>query len=63
MIFRVFLMDFINNNLVHYNIPFIFLSDNFLCVSNNYFWFKTRACKKDITIDINGNIQFVTNVI
>ena len=56
-------MDFINNNLVHYNTPFIFLSDNFLCVSNNYFWFKTRECKKDITIDINGNIEFVINVI
>lgn len=56
-------IDFINNNLVHYNIPFIFLSDNFLCVSNNYFWFKTRKCKKDITIDINGNIQFVNNII
>ena len=56
-------MDFINNNLVHYEIPFIFLSDNFLCVSNNYFWFKIRENKKDITIDINGNIRFVKDII
>lgn len=56
-------MDFINNNLAHYNIPFIFFSDNFLCISNNYFWFKSRKCKKDITIDINGNIEFVENII
>lgn len=56
-------IDFINNDLAHYNIPFIFLSDNFLCVSNNYFWFKARECKKDITIDINGNIKFVHDVI
>lgn len=56
-------MDFINNNLAHFNIPFIFFSDNFLCVSNNYFWFKSRTCKKDITIDINGNIEFVENIV
>lgn len=56
-------MDFINNNLACYNIPFIFLSENFLCVSNNYFWFKTRKCKRDITVDINGNIKFVKDVI
>lgn len=56
-------MDFINNNLAHYNIPFIFLSDNFLCVSNNYFWFNSRAGKEDITIDINGNIKFVNDII
>lgn len=56
-------MDFINNNLACYNIPFIFLSENFMCVSNNYFWFKTRECKKDITVDINGNIKFVRDII
>lgn len=55
-------IDFINNNLTNYNIPIIFLSDNFMCVSNNYFWFKTRKYEKDLSIDINGNIKFVKEI-
>ena len=53
----VSLADFIGENIMHYNIPIIFFSDNYKCISNNFFWFSQRCLFNDLTIDIHGNIS------
>ena len=55
----VSLVDFINDNIIHYNVPIIFFSDNYRCILNNSYWFAQRSSFDDLTIDIHGNISYV----
>lgn len=55
----VSLVDFIDENIIHYNIPIIFFSDNYKCVLNNFYWFAQRSSFYDLTIDIHGNIYCI----
>lgn len=56
------LMDFIDDNIIHYNVPIIFFSDNYRCIYNNYYWFKQRYKFNDLTIDIHGNISYIKDL-
>lgn len=55
----VSLVDFIDENIIHYNVPIIFFSDNYKCILNNYYWFAQRYSQNDLTIDIHGNISYI----
>lgn len=55
----VSLIDFIDENIIHYNIPIIFFSDNYKCILNNFYWFAQRYSYNDLTIDIHGNISYI----
>lgn len=56
------LFDFVEENLAHYNVPIIFFSDNFNCLTNNFYWLKLRNNFQDLSIDINGNICYLQEI-
>lgn len=60
---KVSLIDFLSTNIVNYNTPLLFFSENYRNIVPNYFWFLERCEKLDISADYNGNIDYINNIL
>lgn len=52
----LFINDYLSPDICRYQLPFIYLVNDFRVIKNNHFWFSNRNNNNDIVIDIHGNI-------
>ena len=59
---KINLCDYIPTRMIYSNMPFIYFVDDFTALFNNDLYFKLRDISKDIVIDRQCNIVFVSEI-
>lgn len=59
---QINLCDYIPTRMIYSNMPFIYFVDNFTSLYNNDLYFQLRDVSKDIVIDRQCNIVFVSEI-
>lgn len=53
---NIIIADYVTWDLTSATTPIIYFCDQYTCLINNYIWFDSRKFKRDLIVDINGNI-------
>ncbi len=59
---QINLCDYIPTKMIYSNMPFIYFVDNFTSLQNNDLYFRLRDISKDIAVDRQCNIIFVSDI-
>ena len=59
---QINLCDYIPTKMIYSNMPFIYFVDNFTSLQNNDLYFRLRDISKDIEVDRQCNIIFVSDI-